>query len=468
MRLKQNKQMVFFLIPVLLGLILWFSPVPQGLSPAAWHLFSVFVATILGIILKPFPMGVIALLALTVTLLTKILTFAEAFNGFSNDIVWLIVFAFFVARGFIATGLGARIAYKVMSILGKNSLGLGYGLVGTDLLLSPMIPSLTARVGGIVYPILRALAEVFTGRSHDPKMGSYLSLTAFQGSAVTSAMFLTSMAGNPLIIALARDQGVTITWCSWAIAAIVPGLLSLIVIPVAIFYLVPPTIRKTPHAHEMALEKLKAMGPMKPKEWIVFVTFIFLIILWIAGPSLALNATIAAMAGVMILLLTKILTWKDVLEENGAWDIFIWFATLVTLASFLNKLGFSHWFSEWVVYHVSGFQWVIGFGIVSLIYFYAHYFFASNVAHISAMYTPLLIVAIALGTPPALAALTLGFFSSLFAGLTHYGSGPAPILFGTGYSTVGQWWKVGACVSVINIFIWLIIGGIWWKMLGFW
>lgn len=393
---------------------------------------------------------------------------ADAFSGFSNEIVWLVVFAFFISRGFISTGLGSRVAYKIMSVFGKNSLGLGYGLVLTDLVLAPTIPSVTARVGGVVYPILKSVADIFTGKSEDPKMGAFLTQATFQGSMITSAMFLTSMAGNPLIAELARSHGIEITWTSWAIAAAVPGLLSLIAVPYVLFLLAPPTMRQTPHAREMAAEKLHHLGPMKPKEWVMLGCFFLLIVLWVAGPYIGVKATIAAMIGLAVLLLTGIIQWKEVLEEQGAWDTFIWFATLITLASYLNKLGFTTWFSEYVVRQVGGLEWTAGFLIVSLIYFYSHYFFASCVAHIGAMYAPLLIVSIALGTPPELAALTLGFFSSLMGTLTHYGSGQAPILFGTGYLTTGQWWKMGFVSSLVNIGIWLIFGGLWWKVLGLW
>jgi len=453
---------------IMVGLIFWFIPEPEGVADRGWELFAIFVATMIAVILKPFPMGVVSVISLTVAVVTNTLTFAEAFSGFSNDVVWLVVFAFFVARGFISTGLGNRMAYMVMSLLGKNSLGLGYGLVATDLILAPTIPSVTARVGGIVYPIVKALAEVFTGASHDPKMGGFLSMTAFQGSAITSAMFLTAMAGNPLIAELARTQGVEITWASWAIAAFVPGILSLIAVPYVIYRICPPTIRQTPHAKQMATERVKNMGPMKVNEWIMLGTFILMILLWIVGPHIGMKAVIGAMIGLVILLMSGIMKWKDVIEETGAWDTFIWFATLVTLSSFLNKFGLTTWFSGWVVSNVSGFEWIIGFIIVSLIYFYSHYFFASNVAHIGAMYAPLLIVAIALGTPPELAALTLAFFSNLFGGLTHYGSGPAPILFGTGYVSVTTWWKIGLISSGVNIGIWMIIGGLWWKLIGLW
>lgn len=466
--LAQKKNLISLVSVVLIGFILWFLPRPEGMNPAAWHLFAIFVPTVIGIILKPLPMAVITLLSLTLTIVTGVLSFPDAFSGFSNEIVWLVIFAFFISRGFISTGLGRRMAYKIMSLLGKNSLGLGYGLMATDFLLAPAIPSVTARAGGIVFPILKALTEVFTGKSHDPKMGAFLTLTAFQGMSITSAMFLTSMAGNPLIAELAHARGIQITWASWAMAAIVPGLISLIVIPYILYWMISPVIRKTPHAREMANEKLASMGPMKINEWIVLATFVLLIVLWILGPSIGLSATAAAMIGLAIFFLTGILQWKEILEEHTAWDTFIWFSALVTLATFLNKLGFTTWFSQWVVSQTEGFDWIIGFILVSLVYFYSHYFFASSVAHICAMYAPFLIVAIALGTPPELAALILAFFSSLFGGLTHYSSGPAPIFFGTGLVPIGQWWKMGAIIGSTNVFIWMVFGGLWWKILGLW
>src|SRR5690606_6534907 len=142
-------------------------------------------------------------------------------------------------------------------------------------------------------------------------------------------------------------------------------------------------------------------------EWVMLGTFALLIFLWIIGPCIDLKAPVAAMIGLCILLFSGVLKWKDVIEEASAWDTFIWFATLVTLSGFLNKLGVTTWFSGWFVERVSGFDWIFGFFIVSIIYFYTHYFFASSVAHIGAMFAPLLIVCTALGTPPELAVLTL-------------------------------------------------------------
>jgi divalent anion:Na+ symporter, DASS family len=463
--------LVRLLIPVAVGLIIWFLPPPEGVDPKAWHLLAIFVATIIGIIIKPLPMGAIAIIGIALTAMTGTLRAGEALSGFGNTTIWLIVIAFFISRGFIKTGLGARIAYLFMSVLGKKSLGLSYGLIASDLVLAPAIPSNTARAGGVVYPILVSIAKAYGSNPDDGtarKLGAFLTKTAFQGTIITSAMFLTAMAANPLAARLAGDQGIEITWGGWAIAALVPGIVSLILVPLLIYKIYPPEIIETPAAADIAKKNLADMGSMKKSEWIMLGAFILLLVMWIFGTQLSLDATTAAMIGLSVLLLTTVLTWTDILKESGAWDTLVWFAALVMMASFLNSLGLIPWFSEWMGGLVAGYNWVPAFLVLSLVYFYSHYFFASNTAHVSAMYAAFLAVAVVVGTPPLLAALVLAFFSNLFSSMTHYGTGPAPVLFGSGYVTMNDWWRIGAIISVVNIVIWLGVGGLWWKLLGLW
>jgi DASS family divalent anion:Na+ symporter len=459
------------LVTVLVGAAIWVLPPPQGVEVRAWQLLAVFVATIVGIILKPLPMGAVAMCGIIATLATKTLSLAEALNGFANATIWLIVVAFLIARGFIKTGLSRRIAYGFVALLGKRTLGLGYGLVATDLVLAPAIPSNTARAGGVVFPILLSLAKAYGSDPLDGtarKMGAFLTKTAFQGTLVTSAMFLTAMAANPLAAELAADLGVDVTWGNWALAACLPGLLSLIIVPFVIYRFYPPEIKETPAAAQMARDELSAMGTMKTSEWIMTAAFVMLLVLWIFGRSFGLHATVAALLGLALLLLTGVLTWSDVLQEREAWNTLVWFAALVMMASQLNALGFIPWFSETVGNLMGDTHWTVAFPGLCLVYFYSHYMFASNTAHVSSMYAPFLGVAIAVGTPPLLAALALGFFSNLFSGTTHYGTGPAPILFGSGYVDLRTWWGLGALLSVINILIWLGLGGLWWRFLGYW
>jgi len=281
-------------------------------------------------------------------------------------------------------------------------------------------------------------------------------------------MFLTAMVANPLVVELAAQQGIEITWTRWALAASLPGLVSLAVVPLLIFYLYPVKNKETPEAPELARSRLREMGPMARNEWILLCVFVLLLSLWIFGSTLGIATTTTALVGVGALLVTGALPWEKVLREKAAWDTLIWFAVLVMMASQLGERGLVEWFSEHVASVIGGENWLPAFLGLSLIYFYSHYFFASNTAHVSAMYAPFLVVALGVGTPPLFAALVLGYFSNLFASMTHYGTAPAPIFFGSGNVELGTWWKLGALISLVNIAIWLGIGSLWWKALGIW
>lgn len=469
-------KLIPLLITVGVGLVIWFIPPPAGVQAlengtTAWQLLAIFIATIVGIIAKPLPMGAVAMIGIGMAALTGTLSINAALAGFSNNVIWLIVLAFFISRGFIKTGLGARIAYLFMRVLGRRTLGLSYGLIATDLVLAPAIPSNTARAGGVVYPILKSISTAYGSEPENGtarKIGAYLTIAAFQGTIITSAMFLTAMAANPLAATLAADLGVEITWTGWAVAAMVPGILSLLIVPYLLYKVYPPEIKETPEAAEIARERLSEMGRIGLAEWVMFGVFVLLLVMWIFGESLGVHTTTTALVGLGLLLLSGVLSWGDVLNEKGAWNTLVWFAALVMMAGQLNSLGLIPWFSNEVGGSVAGIDWVPAFLVLSLVYFYSHYFFASNTAHVGAMYAAFLGVSIAVGTPPLLAALVLAFFSNLFSSMTHYGTGPAPVLFGSGYVELGAWWKYGFLISVVNIVIWLGVGGLWWKLLGLW
>jgi divalent anion:Na+ symporter, DASS family len=167
-------------------------------------------------------------------------------------------------------------------------------------------------------------------------------------------------------------------------------------------------------------------------------------------------------------LLTEVLTWSDIKQEQGAWDTLVWFAVLVMMANYLNELGLVPWFSDIMSDVVSTLSWPVALLLLAIVYFYSHYFFASNTAHVSAMYAAFLSVVVAAGAPPLLSALLLAFFSNLFGCLTHYGSGPAPVFFGAGFVSQQKWWGLGFIISIIHLIVWIGIGGIWWKIIGLW
>ncbi len=467
MSATQLKLAVLFIV----GAGLWFLPIPDGLSEQAWQMMVIFVTTVLSLILSPLPLGAMALLGLTASTLLGVLPIKTALSGFAHPTIWMIAAAFFISRGFITTGFGRRVGYWFISKLGHSSLGLAYGLVLTDLLFAPATPSTTARCGGIIAPLFRSVSSAYDSdpeKGTENKIGAFLVQCIFQCNAITCAMFLTSMAGNPLAANFAKDLGVEITWAGWAMAAIVPGIICLILIPLVMYMLFPPELKRTPEMRNIAKQKLADMGGMTRDEIMVGVTFVGMISLWVLGPTLGIHSTVTALMGLVFLLFTRTITWDAVLSEKEAWHTITWFAVLVMMAAQLNKLGFIGWFSQGVGDSLSGFSWATTLVVLLLVYYYSHYLMASAMAHISAMYSAFLAIAIAAGAPPMLAAIILGIFSNLYMSTTHYSSGPAPILFGAGFHTLQNWWKIGFVFSLVVIPVFVIIGGAWWKLLGLW
>ena len=462
------------LIAIAIGLVIWFCPHPDAIKPIAWHLFAVFAATIAGFILQPFPIGAVAFIGVTVAALTEVVSVKVAISGYGNSTIWLIICAFLLARAFIKSGLGRRIAYLIIKAIGKSSLTLGYAITLSDFVISPATPSSTARAGGILYPIIRSLSSALGSEPNDGtgrKFGAYIMQIEYQANAITCAMFMTAMAGNPMAVELAaKTIGVEITWSAWALAAIVPGAISLIVMPYLLYKLYTPEIHEMPTAKAMAIEELNKMGPMTRMEKIVAFVFVGSLALWATSSITHMNATGVGMLAVAILILTNVLTWKDVLKEEGAWNTMFWMGSLIALAGALSSSGFIKTVAGMAgaAIQSAGLSWLAAFMILVVIYVYSHYAFASVSAHIGAMYAAFLAVSVAVGTPPLLAAIAFAALSNIMIPLTHYGGGAAPILYGAGYVPQGTWWKLGFIMVTVNLVIWLGIGSFWWHVIGLW
>lgn len=459
---------------------LWQLMPPSGLSVAAWRSALIFVATIAAIVAKVLPIGAVGIIGITVFALayaagdtTASGAITTALSELNSSLIWLIVVAFMIARGFIKTGLGRRIALQMIRLLGKRTLGLAYGLAFADLILSPAMPSNTARCGGVIYPIADSLARSFDSRPDDAsrsKIGTFLITCIGNVNDVTAALFMTGYTGNLLAVKLAANAGVTLTWGSWFMAALLPCLVSLLIVPLLVYWLTRPTIRHTPDAPALARQELAQMGRMTRGEWLMLATVVVLLILWIFGDALGVDPTTASFVGLSILLLSGVLSWEDVKSEKGAWDTLIWFAALLMMANQLKKLGFTTWFGNLIgdslASSLHGTSWVVVLLLLNAAYFYTHYFFASGNAQIAALYAVFVGVGLHLGIPAAPCALMLAFTSSLYCSLTQYTHARGPILFGAGYVPTGVWWRTGFLVSLFNQAVFISVGLAWWKMIG--
>lgn len=459
-------------ITVAVGVFIWLYPVPEGVTVQAWRMFAIFAASIAGLLLRPMPMGVVALTALTVAALTNVLKPAEILNGFANPIIWLIVCAFLFARGFVKTGLGRRIAFLLSRALGSSSLKLGYALMLTNLIIAPATPSNTARLGGILYPILRSLASAFGSEpDKEPrKIGAYLIYSSYTCDTVISATFLTALGANVTVYGIATSTIPDFhwSWMDWLISTSVPCAIILATLPWLIYKLYPPTLKDTPEIREIANKELAAMGRMSYGEKAVGIIFLICLALWATTTLHKTNATVIALFGVVAMFWSGALTIDDFTTEKSAWDTLVWMGSFLCMAGFMGKFGLMTWFAKTISAPMATIGWEWALLLMLLIYMYSQYFFASATAHAMAMFAPFVVVLIAAGAPLYMAVIPFFGVTGICGGLTYYSMAPGVILYGSGYVEHNEWFRLGFLASTYNLAVWLIAGAVWWKVLGYW
>lgn len=425
-------------IPLAVLLILWFCPLPDGLSAKGMHMFAIFAATIVSILTAPLPTGAIMFIALTVAYFTGTLTLKEDLAGFSSGTVWLIFSAYILSLGFVKSGLGKRIAYFMLSKFGGSSTGIAYSLGLADLIMASAMPSVTARGGGIIMPVARSICRVMGSEPGESgkKIGDYLMMTCFQVTPITGGLFMTGMAANLLAVQLAKDQlGIQLTWGGWTLAAFAPCVAAFLILPWFTKLLIRPTMNHTPEVKVHGKEMLAELGPLSTQEKKVAVGFILALLGWGTAILTGFNANAIGIAVVAYLMVTKALEWKDALAEKAAWDTVVWFGVFISLATGLSKLGFIKWFTGVVSAQLAGSAWIAA-------------------------------VAIACGAPVGLVAIAFCIFSNPMWGLTEYGSGPGPLYFGQGYFERPRFYALNFAVITMDVVVMLAVGIAWWKVIG--
>lgn len=451
-------------------------PVPAGLSVDAWRYFALFTAVIVGLITEPIPpaiigmSGVIAAAMLGLVRETPAQSAQWALSGFGNATVWLIFAGYMFTLGYTQTGLGKRIALHLVRLLGHRTLGLGYAVALADLALAPFTASATARSAGTIFPVVRQIPELYQSRPDDGtarRLGAYLLYTALAASFVTSSMFVTALAPNTLAVSVMRQTaGVTVSWLDWFVGFAPVGAVLIVIVPWLIYTIYPPQIRTAPEAPRWAAEQLRAMGAMTRREITLLALVSAALALWI-GAIEHVEPAISAMLVVLLMVGFNVVSWNEVIGHAQAWNVLVWFATMVTLASGLGETKFLEWLTQSIAPTIEGFG--LSLAIVSLVgvYFFLHYFFASITAHAASMLPVFIAIAVMIpGLSDKAWALLLAYPLGLMGVLTTYTAGHNPIYYGSGYITRQAFWGLGIVLGLFYLIVYLAIAVPWLRYLG--
>lgn len=472
MKSKWIKMAIIF--AVMFGL--WLTPTPKGLSADAWHLVSLYLGLLIGLVSKPYKEPIITLI-----IVGFIVVFIDpeiVLSGYGSDMAWFIFLVTVVCSAFVKTGLGRRLAYNLLVRGGNTSLQLGYTLLATDLLLSPATGSNSSRTS-IIYPIFRSISEGAgsTPENEPKKLGAFLSVLTYVISQGTSALFLTGMATNAITVSLMKEMlKVNVSWGMWFLASVVPVGLFLAAAPWIISKIYPPELTSLEAVKESAKKGLSEMGAMTSAEKRLLFAFIFAVLGWMFGAQLGemlgidLGMQVIGFLFMALVLLTDVLDWDDVMAAKGAWNIYIWYGAFYGVAAALAEAGFYTWLADKIglVLDLSKMNGLLVTILLLFISLAVRYFFVSNSAFVASFYPVLFSIALNTQANLTMVGLLLAFFSPLGALLTHYGNGAGLVAFAPGFVSQKDFWRVGTIMVGVALVIFLLIGLPYWKLIGLW
>lgn len=473
-------QTIKIIAPIMLGLIIFAIPTPDGLSINTWIYVSIFAGLILGLILEPLPPAFIGVIAVTLCVLFKvgpkgsgdpevIIKAKDAINwglsGFSNSVVWLIFIAFTIGIGFSKTGLGERIALYLVSKLGKSTLGLSYAIAITDLVLAPFIPSNAARSGGSVYPIVANIAQMFDSHpdKNPRKIGAYLMWIGVSTACVSSSIFLTGQAPNPLAISLMSQNGLQVAdWLGWFLCFLPAGIVLFAITPLLAYIIFPPEVKGSNEIKVWAQEKYQALGKMTTPQKLMIMVALIGLSLWVGSSFLRIDAATTAFVVTILMISLKVITWDDFLGNKPAWSTLVWFATLVTAAGGLKNVGFLDFLANSFGSMLSGFTPLIAVIALLLFFCFMRYFFASATAYVTAILAVFITLAQSIpNTNPAETMLLLILPMGFMGVITPYGTGCSPLWFGSRYIKGSTFFLLGGIFGLVYLAIYMLIGMPW-------
>ena len=253
------------------------------------------------------------------------------------------------------------------------------------------------------------------------------------------------------------------------------GIVLFLLVPLLTYVLFPPEIKASPEVPVWAGKELEQMGRFTRKEWTMTALILAAMFFWITGstPGISLpflgsnfiNATAVVLAVIAGMLLTGVIDYKAIVAEAAAWEVFIYFTTLLVLADGLNRLGIIKWFAEVASKPLGGLNPITAMILLVALFFWIHYFFSSLTAHTAAVLPVILGVGLAMkGVPLVPFVLLCVYALGLMGVISPYATGPAPIYFTSGYIERGQFWKLGLIFGVL-FFVALIAIGTPWLLL---
>lgn len=463
-------------LAIIVALLLFFMPVPEGMSVEAQRAIAIFSGALILWITTPIPIYLTSLIAiLLLPLVGAVKDQGVAFGTLGFDVIWLMVSAFILTSAMIKSNLGRRLSLWMITQFGKTPKRTLFLLVLINFILAFFVPSTTARAT-LMVPICLILLEVYKAIPGESKLGRVMMLQGVQSDALATSGVMTATAGNIIAVGFINEQaGGSIGYMDWLLASMPTAIITMLItffIGLKLFSVKSET-GVFENAKDSLKDELKKLGSFSKDEKKAVFIFILTVVLWATGDyqtgwfGFELSTEQTAVLAAILCLLPRIglLTWK---EANIKWELMLFAAGAYAVGNALDKSGGAEWIIGKVVAalgmeHMNHVMVTI---VVVFLSMYSHLIFTSKTVRVTILIPAFIALAKTLGMDPVPLALAAAMTMTYTITLPPH-SKVNTIYFGTGYFSVLDQVKyavitcfVGACVISLAVFTWFKIIGI--------
>ncbi|MCS7459814.1 anion permease [Paenibacillus doosanensis] len=462
-------------IAIIVFLILFFMPAPEGLKPDAQKSIAIFTGALVLWITTPIPIYLTSLLSILLLPLTGAVKDQEAaFGTLGFDVIWLMVSAFVLTSAIMKSNLGRRFALWMVTKFGKTPVRTLLVLVLINFILAFFVPSTTARAT-LMVPICLILLDIYKSIPGKGNLGKVMLLQGVQADAIATSGVMTATAGNIIAVGFINDQaGGHIGYMDWLLASMPTAIITMLItffIGLKLFSIKGESAFE--HATDTLKEELKKLGPFSLNEKKATLIFALTVILWATGDyqkgwfGFEISTEQTAVLAALLCLLPRIglLTWK---EANIKWDLMIFAAGAYAVGNALDKSKGAEWMIKKVIAglgleHMSH---ALVYVLVVFLSMYSHLIFTSKTVRVTILIPAFIALAKSLGMDPVALALASAMTLTYTITLPPH-SKVNTIYFATGYFTVLDQVKyaivtcfIGAAVISLSLFTWFKILGL--------
>ena len=448
--------------------ILWWMPLPEGLTAAGKATLATTVWAASMWVFEAIPPAVSGLLIpLLLTLGGAIPAFSGAAAGFAAPVTFLCLSAFIFSAVMQAAGLDRRIALSLLDrFRARTANGVIWSLFGVNLLLSLIVPAANARAAALL-PVTNGITSLFgASRPERNARKAIVIQTLVYGSMISGMCILTAHLPNMVVAGLIEKQlAWRISYLDWLrLQWPYLGMFALTQLWVQ-FYFKSRWI-EIPGGRAAIRHQLAGLPPVAPRDQAILAVFGLVALLWATERLHGIATENVALIGLGLLFIPGLLglQWKQI-QDRTIWGTLLLLAGALSLSAAISATGLAQWAAGHLYPLAREHVWWITLLTVMAVTHVIRLGLLSNVAAVTLIAPIALALAPRLGLHPVAFTLLVSDTDS-FAYLLPTQITAAVIAYSSGTFSMSDYARVGMVSVVIAILYGTFIMAPWYAHLG--